>query len=421
MHSRDSCQDSDVTDPLGGLRDLFRLPRGVIYLDGNSLGPLPVATSDAVAHVVDEQWGHDLITSWNVHDWLRLPQRVGDKIARVIGAGPGEIVVADSTSINLYKVLMTAVAINRRDARRTEIVSERSNFPTDLYIAASVAAANGLTLRLVDLDRDGGLVPAADVVDDRTAVLLLTQVDYRTGRLLDITSISAEARAGGALTVWDLAHSAGVAPIGLGEADFAVGCGYKFLNGGPGAPAFVWMHPRHASAATQPLHGWLGHEAPFEFSTDYRPAPGIAGFQVGTPPILSLVALECGVDTVLAAEPLGGLTALRAKSISLTSLFIELVEPLCVDHGLRVITPRDPAHRGSQVSLTHDEGAYAIVQALIERGVIGDFRAPDVARFGFSPLYTRFVDVWDAVARLADVLDTGEWRDPRFAVRTAVT
>jgi kynureninase len=334
------------------------------------------------------------------------------------------VLAADSTSVNLYKVLSTALLMVERDAaaERRVIVSERGNFPTDLYIAESLARDHGFELRLVD---------AADIpeqLDRHLAVLMLTHVNYRTGRMHDMPHLTRAAQAAGALVVWDLAHSAGALPVDLNasHADFAVGCGYKYLNGGPGAPAFVWVPARHlarmdALQLWQPLSGWLGHAAPFEFTPDYRPAPGIQRFVCGTPPVLSLAALECGVDTVLAAEPLGGMGALRRKSLALTAVFIDLVAERCEGHGLDVVSPRDVALRGSQVSLARAEGSYAIVQALIARGVIGDFRAPDVLRFGFTPLYTRFVDVWDAVEQLRDVLASGQWREPRFNQRAAVT
>ena len=420
--TRETCAALDRDDPLAPLRAQFELPAGVIYLDGNSLGALPRATADRVAQVVRQEWGTDLIRSWNAAGWMTLPQRVGDKIARLVGARPGELVVADSTSVNLYKVLSAALALQQADAPgRAAIVSERSNFPTDLYIAESLARQHGCRLELLEPEdllprlRDGR---GADV-----ALLMLTHVNYRSGRMHDMAALSGAAHAAGARTVWNLAHSAGAVPVDLhaAGADFAVGCGYKYLNGGPGAPAFVWAHPRHADRFWQPLSGWIGHAAPFEFTPDYRPAAGIARYLCGTPPVLSMAALECGVDTVLAAEPLGGMAALRAKSLALTRLFADLVEQRCGGHGLRVVSPREDAARGSQVCLARDECAYAIVQALIARGVIGDFRAPEVLRFGFTPLYIGFAEVWDAVEHLRQVLESGEWQQPRFAARAAVT
>jgi kynureninase len=422
--TRNDCQVLDAQDPLAALRDLFTLPAGVIYLDGNSLGACPKTAPDRVRDVVEREWAVDLIRSWNTAGWFELPRRVGDKIARLVGAQAGELVATDSTSINLYKVLSAALNIAAADRPgRTRMVSERSNFPTDLYIAESLCRERGLALDLVEPEQIASAL-ASDV-----AVLTLTHVNYRSGAMHDMLAVTAAAHAAGALVVWDLAHSAGAVPIDLhaADADFAVGCGYKYLNGGPGAPAFVWVHPRHTDRFWQPLAGWWGHAAPFEFAPDYRPAAGIARYQCGTQPIISLAALECGVDTVLAAEPYGGLAALREKSLALADLFIALVERRCAGHGLALVTPRDPARRGSQVCFSRSNGAYAIVQALIARGVIGDFRAgdgkrhPDILRFGFAPLYLRFVDVWDAVEQLREVLESAEWRDARFQQRAAVT
>lgn len=423
MLTRQDCEACDRADPLAPLREQFVLPEGVIYLDGNSLGVLPRATPARIREVVEREWGQDLIRSWNTAGWIHLPHRVGAKIARLVGAQAGELTVADSTSVNLYKVLVAASRLAQADApERRVILSERSNFPTDLYIAQSVAQELGWTLELVEADEiEARLGP--DV-----AVLMLTHVNYRTGRMHDMAALTRRAHDAGALAIWDLAHSAGAVPVDLKgcDADFAIGCGYKYLNGGPGAPAFVWVHPRHADRFWQPLAGWMGHASPFEFTPDYKPAAGIARYLCGTPPILSMAALECGVDTVLAAEPLGGMAALREKSLALTQLFMDLVEERCAGHGLALVSPREDALRGSQVCLTREEGAYAIVQALIARGVIGDFRAgdarmPDILRFGFTPLYCRHVDVWDAVEHLRAVLESGEWRRPEFNQRHAVT
>jgi kynureninase len=427
-----SCQTLDGNDPLATLRDEFLLPEGVIYLDGNSLGALPKAAPERMQQVIRDEWGTGLIRSWNTAGWIDLAQRVGNKIATLVGAGPNELIVGDSTSVNLYKTLKAAIALGAasRPASRKRIVSERSNFPTDLYIADSVAREHGLELTLVDADELG------EHLNDSLALLMLTQVNYRTGRQHDMAAITRAAHAAGAIVIWDLAHSAGALPVDLNEADadFAVGCGYKYLNGGPGAPAFVWAHPRHTrhmdrEHLRQPLSGWLGHAAPFEFSTDYRPALGIQRFVCGTPPVLSMSALDCGLDVFAKAERFGGLQALRKKSIALTDLFIALVEARCAGHGLTLVTPREAALRGSQVSFAHASG-YAIMQALIARGVIGDFRAGtgegpaesgDLLRFGFTPLYTRFTDVWQAVDHLHAVLTTGEWREARFNQRAAVT
>ena len=418
------CRALDAQDPLRKLRDQFELPDGVIYLDGNSLGVLPKTAAARVADAVTKEWGQGLIRSWNSAGWFNLPQRLGDKIARLIGAAPGEVVATDSTSINLYKVLSAALNIAAVDApQRKVVVSERSNFPTDLYIAEALCRERGLHLELVEPgDITAALTPDA-------CVLMLTHVNYRTGAMHDMPAVTTAAHAAGVLTVWDLAHSAGAVPVDLhaAQADFAVGCGYKYLNGGPGAPAFVWVHPQHADRFWQPLAGWWGHAAPFDFTPDYRPAAGIARYLCGTQPILSMVALECGLDTVLAAEPLGGMTVLREKSLALTDLFIDLVEARCDGHGLALVTPREHAQRGSQVCLSKQEGAYAIMQALIARGVIGDFRSGngdkhlDILRFGLTPLYIGFEDVWKAVEHLRQVLETAEWQRPEFKQKNAVT
>jgi kynureninase len=419
---REDAEALDIADPLAPLRDQFELPEsGLVYLDGNSLGVCPKATAARVADVVQGEWGQGLIRSWNNAGWIDLPQRVGDKIARLVGAGPGELVAADSTSVNLFKVLAAALAIQKALApARRVIVSETHNFPTDLYIAQALAREHGCELQLVD---DAAALATALGAD--TAVLMLTHVNYRNGAMHDMAALTAAAHAAGALTVWDLAHSAGAVPVDLhgADADFAVGCGYKYLNGGPGAPAFVWVHPRHADGFEQPLAGWMGHAAPFEFTPGYRPAPGIARYLCGTPAVLAMAALECGVDTVLSAEPLGGMAALREKSLRLTRLFAMQVRATCMPlaPNLRIVSPDDDARRGSQVCLADPELAYPVVQALIARGVIGDFRAPDILRFGFTPLYTRFTDVWDAAEHLRQVLESGQWREPRFSQRQVVT
>ncbi|MES2942998.1 MAG: kynureninase, partial [Pseudomonadota bacterium] len=395
----EDCRALDALDPLRELRHQFSLPEGVIYLDGNSLGVLPKTAAARVAEAVSNEWGQGLIRSWNSAGWFDLPQRLGNKIAQLIGAAPGEVVATDSTSINLYKVLSAALHIAAQDApERKKLLSERSNFPTDLYIAEGLCKEHGLQLVLLEPEE----IAAALTAD--VAVLMLTHVNYRTGAMHDMKAVTAAAHAAGILTVWDLAHSAGAVPVDLNGAgaDFSVGCGYKYLNGGPGAPAFVWVNPKHADRFWQPLSGWWGHAAPFEFTPDYRPAPGITRYLCGTQPILSLTALDCGLDTVLAAQAFGGMDALRQKSLALTDLFIELVETRCSGHELGLATPRDHAQRGSQVCLTRKTGAYAIVQALIKRGVIGDFRAGDgdvgkhldILRFGFTPLYIGFEDVW---------------------------
>ena len=417
--NRDDCLNEDSRDPLAPLRAQFSLDRvdreGVIYLDGNSLGVLPKAAIARITAVVEHEWGSGLIRSWNSAGWITLAERIGNKIATLVGSRPGELIVADSTSIDLFKALSAAAFVGRNAPR---IISDRTNFPTDLYIADTFAREHGKELVLIDQPE----IP--EHLDDRVAILMLTHVNYRTGHMHRMRELTHAAHDAGAIVVWDLAHSAGAVPIDLhdADADFAIGCGYKYLNGGPGAPAFIWAHPRHTQRMDRegwrpPLSGWLGHAQPFAFDPYYEPASGIQRFICGTPPVLSLAALECGVDTVLAAS----MNAIRAKSIALTDLFIALVEDRCAGHGFTLVTPRDSAARGSQVSISVTADGYAIMQALIARGVIGDFRAPDILRFGFTPLYTRFIDVWDAVERLRQVMTSGEWREPRFSVRAAVT
>ncbi|MDT7517656.1 kynureninase [Rhodoferax sp. TBRC 17660] len=426
------CRARDAADTLHPLRELFDIPEGVIYLDGNSLGVMPKTAAARAAEVVTQEWGQGLIRSWNTAGWFNLPQRLGNRIAPLIGADADEVVATDSTSINLFKVLSAALSIAAQDApERKLIVSERSNFPTDLYIAEGLCKERGYTLKLVEPEE----IAAALTAD--VAVLMLTHVNYRTGAMHDMPAVTAAAHAAGALMVWDLAHSAGAVPVTLkaSGADFSVGCGYKYLNGGPGAPAFVWVHPKHADRFWQPLAGWWGHAAPFAFTPDYQPAPGITRYLCGTQPIVSMSLLGCGLEGFEAAEKLGGMAALRAKSLALTDLFIQLVEERCQGYGLGLATPRDHAQRGSQVCLTREHaaggalgsGAFAIVQALIARGVIGDYRAgdggihKDILRFGFTPLYIGFEDVWNAVEHLRQVLETGEWQKPEFNQKHAVT
>ena len=432
MHTLSDCLTRDAADPLRSLRAHFALPADLVYLDGNSLGPLPHAAARRAAQVVQQEWGQGLIRSWNEAGWFDMPQRVGARIAPLIGAQQHEVVATDSTSVNLFKVLSAALAVAAADAPgRTVVLSERHNFPTDLYIAQSVCQAYGCTLELVEPEAIDGALNA------KVAVLLLTHVNYRTGAMHDMAAITAAAHAAGALVVWDLAHSTGAVPVDLNgaHADFAVGCGYKFLNGGPGAPAFVWAHARHAARTDlpwmQPLTGWFGHAAPFAFTPEYQSAPGMARFLCGTPPVISMAVLDAALDVFDAAHALGGMAALRTKSLALGDLFMDLVEQRCAGLGLGIATPRQHAQRGSQVSLTHCDAdaphsAYAIAQALIARGVIGDFRAGapgehDILRFGITPLYLGFADIWNAVEQLRQVLETGAWRDARFARKATVT
>ena len=397
MTDRADCEAADQADPLAALRQRFTLPEGVIYLDGNSLGALPINVPARVGATVVEEWGRDLITSWNRHGWAELPHRVGDKIARIIGTEPGTIVASDSTTVNLFKVVSAALELTDR----TVVLSDSGNFPTDLYAMSSLAE-----LRVVAHDE----IPAAITPD--VGVVALTHVGYSTGRMHDMAAVTEAAHRAGALMVWDLAHSAGAMDLELGDADFAIGCGYKYLNGGPGAPAFVYVRPDRQAEFHNPIRGWFGHAAPFEFALDFAPVDGVARAGVGTPHILSLVALDAALDVFDGVD----LAAVRSKSVALTDLFGDLVDGL----GIPIVSPREALRRGSQVCLSHSDG-YAIVQALIARGVIGDFRVPDVLRFGFAPLYIRFVDVFDAVTVLAEVLDSGAFNEPRHSVRNPVT
>lgn len=407
--TRDDCVARDQADPLAPLRKEFTLPEGLVYLDGNSLGALPARTADHVHHVVTQEWGQGLIRSWNDAGWFDAPRTLGDRVGRLIGAAPGQVVVCDSTSINVFKALTAALGL--RPDRRV-VVGDRDNFPTDLYMMEG-ATADTHEHRLISAEGPS----LADVLDEDVAAVVLTHVDYRTGRMYDMAAVTAQVQAAGALMIWDLCHSVGALPIDLDGcgADLAVGCTYKYVNGGPGAPAFIYVATRHQDAADQPLSGWHGHADPFAFTPSYEPAPGITRFLVGTPHLLSYA----GLDASLSLWEEVSLDAVRAKSLALTDLFISLVEERVGEH-VSVVTPLDHAVRGSQVSLRHEDG-YAPMQALIERGVIGDFRAPDLMRFGFTPLYVGYADVWDAVDVLTDVLTTEVWREPKYATRLAVT
>ncbi|MEX5747028.1 kynureninase [Massilia sp. X63] len=413
--TREDCLARDARDPLHALRERFDLPEGVIYLDGNSLGARPKAALARAQEVVAREWGQDLIKSWNTAGWFDLPKRLGDRLAPLIGARQGEVVVTDTTSLNLFKALAAALQLQAQGpaASRRTLVTERSNFPTDIYMAEGLAQwlRQGYRVRLVDSVDE---IPAA--LDADCAVLMLTHVNYRTGYQHDMVGLTRQAHAAGALAVWDLAHSAGAVPLDLhaAEADFAVGCTYKYLNGGPGAPAFIWVPQRHQAAFSHPLTGWWSHARPFAMSHGFEACEGIGRALCGTQPVLSLALVECGLEVFEATT----MAALREKSLLLTDLFIELVESRCGGHPLGLVTPRDHARRGSHVSFTHPHG-YAVMQALIARGVIGDYREPEIMRFGFTPLYTSFADVWDAVAILKDILDR---RDYDAALeRSAVT
>ncbi|WP_428699630.1 kynureninase [Stappia sp.] len=399
----------DRDDPLKARRELFSIPQGVIYLDGNSLGVLPKAVPERLAEAVRSEWGESLIRAWNAHGWIDLPQRVGDRIARIVGATPGTVTASDSTSVNVFKVLAAALALR---PERKVILSDNGNFPTDLYMAQGLRdlLGQGHELKIVDPEA------VEDAIDESVAVVMLTQVDYKTGRLHDMAGVTAKAHAAGALAIWDLAHSAGALPVELDAAgaDFAVGCGYKYFNGGPGAPAFLYVAARHLDKVTPPLTGWMGHEAPFAFDLDFRADTGIGRMRVGTPPILSLIALEAALGAFDGVD----MQVLRTKSISLAELFRAEVERRCPD--LVLASPRDPHARGSQVSFRFEHG-YALMQALIARGVIGDFRAPDIVRFGFTPLYLSHADVLAACDILEEIVTTRAWDRPEFHKRAKVT
>ncbi len=408
--TREEVVSWDEADPLRSFRREFELPEGVLYLDGNSLGALPKRTAARLQEIVTVEWGRDLIRSWNAHDWIRYPRRVGDLIAKILGAAPGQVVAADSTSVNLFKLLGAALGLA---GRRRGILSEVENFPTDLYVAQGFSGLlSDCRLRLV---------PRADLeraIDGDVAVVTLTHVDFRTGEMHDMRELTRLCHERGALVIWDLSHSAGAVPLHLDrdDVDFAVGCGYKYLNGGPGAPAYLYVAGRHQDSIRPPLSGWMGHEAPFAFDADYRPAPGIERHLCGTPAILAMAALEVGVEIVARAD----MEEVRAKSRKMGDLFLRLVEESCQGLGLTPAGPSDSAKRGSQVSLRHPAG-YPVMQALISENVIGDFRAPDILRFGFTPLYLRYADVWDAVMVLKRILESGSFRRPEFQKRQLVT
>ncbi|MES2104559.1 MAG: kynureninase [Pseudomonadota bacterium] len=409
--NRQDCAGMDTGDQLAVHREKFSLPESEIYLDGNSLGAMPAHVPARMQQAVASEWGNGLIRSWNDANWISLPQRVAAKVARLIGAEEHEVMVGDSTSVNLFKALASALRLN---PGRKVILTERGNFPTDLYIAQGIAELFSAEIRYVDSDEAAVL----EALDQDVAVLMLTHVNYRSGRVYDMKKITGLAHAAGALCIWDLAHSAGAVHVELNaaQADMAVGCGYKYLNGGPGAPAFVYVAARHLEQVRQPLSGWHGHARPFEFVQDYQPAAGINRMQCGTPPLLSMIALDAALEVFDDVD----MRQLRAKSQALGDLFIRLVDEKLADYGFGIASPRDNALRGSQVALTHVQG-YAIVQALIERGITGDFRMPDILRFGFAPLYVRFVDVYDTVAAIAEIMAGEEWNQEKFITRKAVT
>lgn len=410
---RERARELDRRDKLAPLRARFDLPVGEIYLDGNSLGAMPKTVPAAINDALTGGWARDLIRSWNGRDWHNLPVTVGDRLAPLMGAAKGEVLAADSTSVNLYKTFCAAMRLR---PGRKKVVSERNNFPTDVHILQGAIATMFPQAQLVLADDDDGSV--LSLLDADTAVVCLSHVNYRSGRLRDMAAVTKAAHDAGALVIWDLCHSLGALPVDLDAcaADFAVGCSYKYLNGGPGAPAWLFVARRHLAAAQNPLTGWQGHAAPFGFEIDYRPAQTVEKFRVGTPPVLSYLPL---LESLAMFEETG-MAALREKSLALTDVFIELVEARLSGHGFALLTPREHALRGSQVALTHENG-WPIMQALIACGVVGDFRAPDILRFGFTPLYVGFEDVWGAVATLETVMAGGLWREPRFSERKLVT
>ena len=421
--TREDLLENDKNDVLASFRDRFSLPDGLIYLDGNSLGPLPLGAAERAANVINDEWAHGLIRSWNTAGWFEMPTRLGNKLSQLIGGSDGECVVTDTTSLNLFKAIASAVRIQQQDApSRRVILTERDNFPTDIYIAEGISdflnSANAESgahyeVRLIDEN-----LSLEEALDDSVAVLALSHVNYRTGAMWDMHAVTAAAHAAGALAIWDLAHAAGAVPVDLNgaNADYAVGCTYKYLNGGPGSPAFIWVNARHQGRFWQPLTGWWSHAAPFEMEDSYTAADDVRRFLCGTQPITSMAMIECGLDVALDAD----MEQVRAKSLALTDLFIALVNERCGDFGLELITPENHAERGSHVSFRHPEG-YAIIQALIGRGVIGDYREPEVLRFGITPLYLSYTDIWDAVEILRDILETRAWDVPAYRNRNAVT
>jgi kynureninase len=408
MRTRSDCEDMDARDPLAPLRARFELPTGEIYLDGNSLGALGVNVAPRMARLISEEWGRGLIRSWNAAGWYEASRRIGAVIARLIGANQDEVIVADSTSVNLFKVVVAALKLN---SGRKKVMVAADDFPTDRYISGGVASLMGANFSTFDPDD-------TDTIDGDTSAVVLTEVDYRTGRLHDIGAIARAAHNAGALSVFDLSHSAGVMPVALNAAgaDFAVGCTYKYLNGGPGAPSYLFAASRHHAAMENVIAGWFGHADPFLFAEGFEPASGIVRMLSGTPPILSLLALEEALRVFDGVD----LAAVRAKSMALTDLFIALSDRALTEFGFTLASPRDGAARGSQVSLVHEHG-YAVMQAMIARGITGDFRAPNIVRLGFMPLYTRFVDVFDTATAMREIMQTRAWDKAEFRTRNAVT
>lgn len=415
MITFEQCQQWDAEDELANLKSQFDLPQGFIYLDGNSLGAKPIKAMDCAQQVINQQWGTDLINSWNKAGWWDLPVRLGNKIGQLVGARENETVVTDTTSMNLFKVLATAIGIQQQHPTRKTIIAERDSFPTDLYMIEGFMALinQGYKLQLIDQPED-----LPQYLDEQTAVVVLSHVNYRTGYLHDMAAVNQAAHAQGALIIWDLCHSIGAVPIDLNgsNSDFAIGCTYKYLNGGPGSPAMLWVHSRYQTAFNQPLSGWWGHAKPFAMDVSYTPADNVRRYLCGTQPIVSMSLVECGVDIFLQTD----MQALRQKSLRLTDVLIQLLEQECAGYDLTLITPREHLHRGSHISVRHPHG-YAIVQALIARGVIGDYREPEVIRLGVTPLYLSFCDIWQAVQHLKQVLVSQEWAQPQFQTRRQVT
>ncbi|MGO3393858.1 kynureninase [Glutamicibacter arilaitensis] len=421
--TRESLARLDAADPLSAFGERFNLPEGVIYLDGNSLGALPKGAAERAAQVVTEEWGQGLIRSWNTAGWFEMPLKLGDKLGQLLGAKPNETAITDTTTLNLFKALASALRTQKADSpQRRVILTERDNFPTDIYIA------EGLADLVNSLSQETGIAYEVKLIDDETslrgsldesvAVVALSHVNYRTGSMWNMEEITAAIHDSGALVVWDLAHAAGAVPIDLNaaNADYAVGCTYKYLNGGPGSPAFIWVNARHHERFWQPLSGWWSHQSPFKMADSYTPANDIRRFMCGTQPVTSLAMIEVGLDIALEAD----MDKVRANSLELVDLFIELVETRCAGYGLELVTPREHAARGSHVSFRHEHG-YEIIAALIDQGVIGDYREPEVLRFGITPLYLTRTDIWDAVEKLREILHTNAWQREEYAVRNAVT
>jgi kynureninase len=409
--SREACVTRDSADPLHNFRERFVIPEGIIYLDGNSLGPMPRAAAGILGRTIEKEWGQDLIKSWNSAGWFDMPTRLGDRVGALIGAASGQTLVCDTTSINLYKAIQAAIGLR---PGRDVVIAEDESFPTDLYIVEGAMKSAGRPIKRRLIGADGPSIEA--LLDEKVAVAVLSHVNYRTGALLDMSAVTRQLHDAGALVVWDLCHSIGVVEIAFDfdAVDFAVGCTYKYLNGGPGSPAFIAVATAHQATAQHPLSGWWGHAAPFAFDRDFRPDAGIKRFLCGTQPIISLRGVEVALDAIAGVE----VAALRKKSLALTELFMARVAALLP--GLAIVTPRQPSLRGSQVGISFDKG-YAVIQAMIARGVIGDFRAPDLMRFGFAPLYVRFQDAWDAAEVLAECINAEVWRDPRFTRQLDVT